>query len=437
MPVRLSAIPIYREAWNAQYTDVRLGSDLVRSLLGGFKGKEAILVNPFLKVFSTLFCGGQEDVLIRVVPPGDQVILAPLHDLAISEAEISTSLALLSPSASAFVQVVESTSPSALLTPPPSPPPLGRSGAFTISMSSIVTPKQPTLVLPVIASSEETCVCETFDDTSYTPLTPTSPPLRGDDEFVTTEDLASLAPVPYQGIHVAHGGSLRFMLVYIAWIIRASFARICAMLGGNVLFWLTYKFFSVNSQAGRTKVPGGHDHTFVSETTKEQLEEHGAIADERMSVSDAETLFGSDAVNEEIEQRDLDFAGNGDEEDEENFKPDASISDIAPTSPSTRAAPGSVLETPLIHTPIALQQPPQPLRKERSRFVSDVHSDLAILVVRNQMKGALASGLDVIAKGERIPISDLRDGLVQLSADTYLLELRLPAGAGRLEVGLA
>lgn len=435
LPVRLSAVPIHPEAWNTPHTDVQLSAEAVRSLLNDFTGREAVLVSAPLKAFATLSCEGEETVSIRVSPPGAQVILAPLHDLVTSEADAPISLALLSSSVSASIEVIESVSTGALvlLTPPPSPPPTGRSSAFPITSSP------PRYTRPNTPPSDPPAADDRADESapgvSYTPPTPTSPPLREESEFFTKEDVASVALVPHHSANLVRGGMLRFMVVFMSWLLHTSLAKMGAVFGGNLLFWLIYKVFGMDfndklNTFGAAPAAPPAPVAAISEATVED-DTNDASGDEKMS--DAETLLETDVATADVaKEADIDSALGSDERKEHAGT--KSIGNISLPHPNLQADPQNA-ETPFARTPISIQPPPRSLRKEKSRFVADVRSDTVTLLVRNQSGGTNVPELKFIANGDRVPMSAQFDEVVQLSPDTRLIELRLPAA--RLEVSLA
>lgn len=423
LPIRLSAVPIRRDAWNAQYTDVKLSSAAIRSLLGDFQGKEAVLVNAALRVFTILSCKSEDDVSIRVALPGAQVTLAPLHNLVASGADTPISLALLSTSASASVEVIEGANPLVLLTPPPSPPPLGRSAAFMFSTSSATTPS------PTIVPQPDECIRAVSKDVpaAYVPLTPTSPEPRKDKEFFTGEDLASASLIPRHSTSLARGSFLRFIVTFMAWLLQVSLAKMFAIFGGNILFWLTYGLFGTGSRLD--EVAQGQSDPFISNTAEDSdAEELDESADEK--ASDAGTLLGLDDVTDQAMHDGPDVA-SGEKGDQDHIET-ATISDIT-SSPDAWADP-QIIETPKARTSTAVE-PPQPLRKDRARFVADVRSDVVSLLIRTSSKHAILPELNVTTNGERVSASAQSSETIQLADDTHLLELRLPAA--RLEVSLA
>lgn len=422
LPVTLLVVPVTRDAWGARHTDVRLSSRDALELLGDVKCTEMVLASLSIPTFTAFTTGEEEDLVIRVSPLGAQCVLSPVHSLVASDAEDRLDLVLLSPFSSASIEVTKKPSPLALLTPPPSPPPLGRSAAATISSPPIA---QSALSLSDFSPPSQTkAAAAESSQPMFAPLTPTSPSHREEDEFVTKDELAMVTGLGSNSIvqPLQRVGLLRLAFAFVIWLLRSSVTRVLTLVGGNFLLLLACKFFGLGSTRPITNMK---THVDASSSV-----DRNASPQE---MSHVESPGGANGVNEvelpEGAQSDLDgvLASNAEEREE-----GASISDIPFARLIPREDPRAA-ERPLVHAPIpAPTNSVRSLQKERARFVANVASKVVTLLARSTSRSGRsnAPGLALSVNGEYQP----SHSCIQLSENAQLFEFRLPLANATIEV---
>ncbi|KAI0094567.1 hypothetical protein BDY19DRAFT_28489 [Irpex rosettiformis] len=385
VPTSLSFIPISREAWKTSFTDIRLTEADIRTVLGS-EHDEAVVVNSSVSAFGTWKVGG--DLVVRVSSPGAQCVFAPVFSLPATKDEESLSLALITPSASARVEVIEEVQGSALLTPPPSPPPVPRPITTGPTSAPDVIPEVSEVPVPATPTSE---LQETAED---------SGPIEGekpDPSPIPT----SLIPLMDKPVGASF---LRFVLAFVAWLARPALEKVYGFFGGNILLWIAYRFFG----SGRL------EPTIAATVTEIEV----------MEVPDHDDIVEEDiALPAEL--------------------PVEQVSPVPPVPELERVLPRSYSELTVSDgsTMISAQAlphlaipPRQPLSiNTKSHLVVNARTEIVSLLATIKSKDTSLPELDVIIDGERSrqPVKSS-----QLSQAVYLVEFQLPSDSTRLQVAL-
>jgi hypothetical protein len=459
-PTSLSLIAISQQAWSTPTTDISLTDADVRALLGS-EHNDAVVFRASTSAFGTWKAG--EDLVIRVSAPGAQCVLAPVYDLASSKDDAPVSLALVSPSASAHVEVVEEVQKSALLTPPPSPPAVLRPVMASL-VSTPISPLQsspaPSIlqVLPELSEpSEEAEEVEKPEENVPTIPTPTEPSDTTTEKAETDEEKdenkdetpKTSSSLVHSSNHApARAGFLRFLLAFVAWLARPALEKMYGFFGSNVLLWLACKFFgssTSDSEVGAAKIepvenPPVEDTPVESAPVEDMSIESGEIEHTPVEAENpaAETV-GDDAAapveppaeTEDLPQRERLLLRTYSEITVSDASTMICEADEEQEEDQNAATPKLKIieDTAPVHAALApIEIPPrQPMVIMKPVLVVDAQTDVVSFIACAKV----SPELDVVANGKNLPVPAES---VQLVDGAYLLTFRLSSDSVKLQI---
>ncbi|KAI0815311.1 hypothetical protein BC629DRAFT_1588968 [Irpex lacteus] len=429
VPTSLSFIPISREAWTTPSTEIRLTEANIRSILDSSEHTDAVIVDSSVSTFATWKAG--EDLVVRVSAPGAQCVIAPVYSLPTAKEDESVSLALITTSASARVEVVEGLQGSALLTPPPSPPAFIR--PITTPAQAVPEPEvvpEATEQLEESKAPEVEATSEAQAQAEDAVVDPVEEDHAPDQKPETPTIPTALIPLVNKPIGASF---FRFVLAFVAWLARPVLDKLYSFFGSNVLLLLACKIFGT----------GQPEPTFSTASPSEQ--EVVEVPDELV---DGETEPQSPQAGSPIESKESDIPQR--EKALLRTYSELTVSDGSTMICEAEEEEVQVTEEKIVHTVLSkvvedVTPPPQaptrlqipqrkPLTITKSHLAVDARSEVISLLASIKSKDAALPELEVIINGERSR-QPLKSS--QVAEGVYLVELRLPSSdSAKLQVAV-